>query len=190
AMAVNAGFGGVAGLALDLPGFDYHESQDLMNFEDGTANPKEDARFDAALIADGEAGAGGAYVLTQKWVHDLDAFNALSVSEQEGVIGRTKADSIELEGDAMPADSHVSRTDVKLDGVAQKIYRRSAPYGTVAEHGLYFLAFACDIGRFQVQLDGMYGVAGDGLHDRITEFSKAVTGAYWFAPDADTLANL
>lgn len=36
----------------------------------------------------------------------------------------------------------------------------------------------------------MYGVTGDGLHDRLIEFSTPVTGSYWFAPDADTLADL
>ena len=51
----------------------------------------------------------------------------------------------------MPATSHVSRTDVKLDGVAQKIYRRSAPYSADGEHGLYFLAFSCEQSRFDIQ---------------------------------------
>ncbi len=106
------------------------------------------------------------------------------------MIGRTKADSIELEGDAMPATSHVSRTDVKLNGVAQKIYRRSVPFGGVAEHGLYFLAFSCDLARFDVQLRRMFGVSDDGLRDRLTEFSRPVTGSYWFAPAADELARL
>jgi putative iron-dependent peroxidase len=103
------------------------------------------------------------------------------------VIGRTKADSVELQGDAMPADSHVSRTDAKVDGVAMKIFRRSFPYGTVTRHGLYFLAFACDVERFDVQLRRMYGVSGDGLQDRLTGFSRAVTGAYWFAPAKEDL---
>jgi len=190
AMAAHAVLGDAARAALDLPGFVYRDSRDLIGFVDGTANPKADARCDAALIPDGQPGAGGAYVLSQKWVHDLAAFHALEDTEQERVVGRTKADDVELEGDAMPADSHVSRTDVHIDGIAQKIYRRSAPYGTAAEHGLYFLAFACAPERFQVQLDRMYGVAGDDLYDRLTDFSKAVTGSYWFAPDKATLDGL
>lgn len=190
AMAAHEHLGPLGTAALDLPAFIYRDKRDLIGFVDGTANPKDDARFDAALIPDGEVGAGGSYVFSQKWVHDLPAFRALDVAEQERVVGRTKTDDIELEGDAMPDTSHVSRTDVKVDGVAQKIWRRSAPYGNAAEHGLYFLAFACDPGRIQVQLDRMYGVAGDGLHDRLIAFSQAVTGSYWFAPDATTLASL
>ncbi len=60
------------------------------------------------------------------------------MADQERAIGRTKPDSIELEGDAMPPDSHVSRTDLKRDGEAVKIYRRSCPVGTVRDAGLYF----------------------------------------------------
>ena len=128
-------------------------------------------------------------MLVQRWVHDLDKFAALDVAAQEAVIGRTKADSIELEGDDMPPDSHVSRTDVKKDGVALKVYRRSAPYATLARHGLYFLAFACARERHQIQLERMYGVSGDGLHDRLIEFSRADTGSYLFAPGERALAE-
>ena len=123
-----------ARLADQTLGFDYHDSRDLIGFEDGTANPKGDARFDAAQISDGDPGAGGSYVFTQKWIHDLNAFNALETAAQEQVVGRTKLDSIELEGDAMPLTSHVSRTDLKIDGVAQKIFRRSMPYGDMLHH--------------------------------------------------------
>ncbi len=187
ALSVHRVMAPVAGLDLDVPGFVYHDSRDLTGFIDGTANPKDEAARNAALVPSGTVGAGGAFVLTQQWVHDLGGFNALSLGDQEGVIGRTKSESVELQGDAMPPDSHVSRTDAKVDGIAMKIFRRSFPYGTVARHGLYFLAFACDVERFDVQLRRMYGVSGDGVHDRITEFSQAVTGSYWFAPGEDDL---
>ena len=63
-----------------------------------------------------------------------------------------------------------------------------AVYGTVREHGLYFVAFACDLQRFDVQLRRMYGLTGDGLSDRLIGYTKAVTGAYWFAPGSGDLA--
>lgn len=185
---VQAAMADVAKLQLDLPGFCYHDSRDLTGFVDGSANPKAGARLQAALIADGQPGAGGSYVLTQKWVHNLKAFNHMAVPEQEQVIGRTKADSIELEGDAMPANSHVSRTDVKLDGKAMKIWRRSGPFASAAEQGLYFIAFACERVRISIQLERMFGLADDGLYDRLLEFSTPVTGSYWFAPSVEDLA--
>lgn len=180
----------VAQVELDLAGFTYRDSRDLIGFVDGSANPKDEDRQLAALIPNGQVGAGGSYVLSQKWVHDLESFHKLSQTQQEQVVGRTKPDSIELEGDAMPADSHVSRTDVKIDGKAMKIYRRSAPYGTAAEHGLYFLSFACEIKRFSVQLERMFGQAEDGLHDRIIDYSRPITSSYWFAPSSEDLESL
>ena len=189
ALALHAALRNDFTLQLEQPGFTYFESRDLIDFEDGTANPKDDtARAEAAVIPAGP-GAGGSIVLTQRWIHDLDKFAALDVAAQEAVIGRTKAGSIELEGDALAPDSHVARTDVTEDGIAMKVYRRSAPYATLARHGLYFLAFACARKRHQIQLDRMYGVSGDGLHDRLIEFSRADTGSYLFAPGERALAE-
>lgn len=186
ALAIHRAVAGVASLELDQKGFRYHESRDLTGFVDGTANPKEAAARVAALVPDGEPGAAGALVPTQRRVHDLDAFAALAVADQERVIGRTKPDSIELAGDAMPPDSHVSRTDVS----SAKIYRRGAPFGSVSENGLYFLAFARAIERFDLLLGRMFGVADDGIRDRLTEYSRPVTGAYWFAPSEDELESI
>ena len=187
AFGIDRKLASLARLELDQQGFVTHDSRDLTGFIDGTANPKAEAAREAALIPPHRPGAGGAFVLSQRWVHDLQSFLALPVPEQERVIGRTKADSIEFEGDAMPPDAHVARTDVTVDGVAQKIFRRSVPFGSVAEHGLYFLAFSCDPARFDIQLRRMFGVSGDGVHDRLTTYSKPVTGSYWFAPSQEAV---
>ena len=71
-----------------------------------------------------------------------------------------------------------------------EIYRRSAPYGTVREHGLYFVAFSADRTRFDKMLARMFGTTGDGLHDHLTDFSRPVSGAYYFAPSLQALAAL
>lgn len=110
----------VAELKLDLAGFQYLDSRDLIGFIDGTANPKGEKARSAALIPEDQPGAGGSFVLSQQWVHNLAAFNKLSQTEQEQVVGRTKPDSVELEGAAMPPTSHVSRTDFKENGKASR----------------------------------------------------------------------
>jgi putative iron-dependent peroxidase len=180
----------VAELELDLAGFRYHDSRDLTGFVDGSANPKEEKRQLAAVIPNDQIGAGGSYVLSQKWHHNLKAFSHLSKEEQEKVMGRTKPDSIELEGNTMPVDSHVSRTDVKVDGIAQKIYRRSIPFGSATEQGLYFLSFSCEISRISIQLERMYGLTEDGQYDKLIEYSKPQTSSYWFAPSSEDLQNV
>ena len=181
----------IASLALQERGFSYHQNLDLIGFEDGTANPEtEELKREASVIAAGLPGAGGCLVLSQKWVHDLEKWDATPVHCQETVVGRTKDENIELEGDVMPDDSHISRTDLNVDGVAMKIYRRSAPFGTVTEKGLLFLAFGCELVRFTSQLDSMYGLTEDKKIDQLLNFSKAVTGSYWFAPSQEDLAEL
>ncbi|GAB6069613.1 Dyp-type peroxidase [Thiomicrorhabdus hydrogeniphila] len=191
AMKIHHSMKSVADLVLEQQGFDYHHKQDLIGFEDGTANPKTDElKIDAAVIPKGQPGEGGSLVLSEKWLHDMDKWNGVPVHCQEAIVGRTKIENEELEGDAMPADSHVSRTDLKVDGVAMKIYRRSAPYGTVQENGLMFLAFACELKRFSSQLESMYGLTEDGMIDQLLNYSKAISGSYFFAPAVEDLQEV
>ena len=191
AMLVHGYMQAVAQLTLQERGFDYHNSKDLIGFEDGTANPKTDElKHAAAVIPEGTLGAGGSLVLSQKWVHNLDKWNHLPVHCQEGIVGRTKLENIELEGEAMPDDSHISRTDIKVDSVPMKIYRRSAPFGSMTEKGLYFLAFACELQRFSSQLESMYGLTADKKIDQLLNYSQAVSSAYWFAPAQQDLDEM
>ena len=188
AMQIQTAMQSVADLTLEQRGFDYHHNLDLIGFEDGTANPKTDAlKREAAVISTGLPGEGGSLVLSQKWVHDMAKWNEVPVHCQEGVIGRTKDENIELEGEAMPDDSHISRTDLKVDGVPMKIYRRSAPFGTLHEKGLMFLAFGCELVRFSSQLESMYGLTEDKKIDQLINYSTAVASSYWFAPAVEDL---
>ena len=189
AMAVRQHLSAAMTLQLELDAFVYHDSRDLTGFVDGIGNPKGDKALAAALVPEGLPGAGGSFVLTQKWVHDLAAFKALPVAEQERVIGRTRDDAVEFSEDEMPVDAHVGRTDVAHDGVPQKIWRRSVPYGNSTEHGLYFVAFSCELSRFDYLLRRMYGLADDTVTDRLLSFSQPVTGSYWYAPTRGWLSG-
>ncbi|MEZ5141278.1 MAG: Dyp-type peroxidase [Acidimicrobiales bacterium] len=130
-------------------------------------------------------------MLAQRWVHDLASFEALPVEDQERVFGRTKVDSVELDDDVKPPNAHIARVEIEdEDGEELEIYRRSTPYGNVGEHGLYFLAFAADPSRFSTMLSRMFGVGDDGVRDRLTDFSRPVTGSIYFAPSLDALNEL
>ena len=83
-------------VARETPTFIYRNSLDLTGFIDGTGNPEPEDQYDRGIIADGEKGAGGSFCIAQRWVHDLDYFNGLSLEDQENTFGRTKEDSTKL----------------------------------------------------------------------------------------------
>ncbi|KLV05909.1 deferrochelatase [Photobacterium aquae] len=169
-------------------GFKYLDARDMTHFIDGTENPSTlEARQDVAVIKDGEF-AGGSFVMLQRFVHNLPAWNRLNIQAQEKVIGRTKPDSVELEN--VPAASHVGRVDIKEEGKGLKIVRHSLPYGTVSgDHGLLFIAYCHTQHNFEVMLESMYGET-DGKTDQLLRFTTAVTGAYFFAPSLELLNAL
>ncbi|HUA48321.1 MAG TPA: Dyp-type peroxidase [Solirubrobacteraceae bacterium] len=135
----------------------------------------------------GARGAGGSHVLTVPWVHDLVAFNRLSIEDQQRVFGRTKPDSLELPAAEKPPTAHISRVQTTVEGRELEIFRRSGPYGTAAEHGLYFVAFSAARSRYDLMLARMFGNDPDGVRDRLTDFTSPVSGGYYFAPFVNAL---
>jgi putative iron-dependent peroxidase len=176
----------VARLATEVAGWTYKESRDLTGFIDGTENPPLSEAPEVALVPDGSQGAGGSVVLVQQWMHNVVAFEALSVEEQEKVIGRTKQTSIELDEEVRGPASHVSRTVIEVNGVEQHIFRRNTPFGTATSHGTMFIGFSCYQQRLARMLDRMAG-AEDGIRDALTRYTIAVSGAYYFVPSVEAL---
>jgi porphyrinogen peroxidase len=175
----------------EVAGFRYLDGRDLTGFIDGTENPAGDERAVAALIGAEDAGfEGGSYVTAHRYVHDLVRWSALGTAEQERIIGRTKADSVELDDSVRPNDSHVSRVVIEEDGAELQIVRHSFPYGTTSEAGLFFIAYSRTISTFEKMLQRMYGTGGDGAHDRLMEFTRAVSGGYFFAPSVERVRAL
>ena len=172
----------VATVAAEQACFVHRDSRDLLGFIDGTENPPLLEAPLAALVSPGEPGEGGSHVLVMRWIHDLAGFEKLSQVEQEQVFGRTKIDSVEFEDDKKPATAHIARVEIEDEyGDELEIYRRSVPYGTLAEHGLMFVAFSADRERYDRMLARIFGIA-DGQRDRLTDFSRPVSGAFYFAP--------
>lgn len=191
ALQASAALAPVAELADETACFVYHDSRDLTGFVDGTENPPPTEAPRVACIGDGLPGAGGSHVIAQRWRHDLDAFGALDEPDQERVFGRSKPDSVAIARDIRPADAHIRRAELlDADGEERPIYRRSVPYGTVRERGLYFLGFSAEREIFDGMLAQMFGTSGDGLHDRLLDYTTAMTGSYYFAPSLEDLTAL
>ena len=185
---------GKADVVDETHGFKYFDERDLMGFVDGTENPTGAAAIEAAVISDQDPDfAGGSYVIVQKYLHNLGDWEAISVEEQERVIGRTKLDDIEFPDDVKPPNSHVAlNTIVGDDGEERQIVRDNMPFGTVGkgEFGTYFIGYAADPAVTELMLQNMFVGRPPGNYDRILDFSTAITGSLFFVPSADLLDDL
>jgi len=174
----------VAAIADETSSWPYQHDRDLTGFIDGSENPTLIEAPEVAVVPGGQPGAGGTILLLQRWAHDVADWEALSVGEQEQVIGRTKPDSVELENKR--ADSHVASTDQDTFG---KIFRRNMPYGTVTDHGTMFVGFCAEQRPLAAMLESMAGLA-NGLRDALTRYTRPISGAYYFVPSTDALREL
>jgi putative iron-dependent peroxidase len=173
---------GLATVADETSSWPYRHDLDLTGFIDGTENPSLLDAPPIVLVGDGP-GEGGTVLLLQKWAHDATAWESLQDAEQELVIGRRKADSVELED--KPADSHVASTDQDDFG---KIFRRNMPYGTVTEHGTMFVGFCAEQRPLVEMLESMAGLKS-GARDALTRYTTPLTGAYYFVPSTESLRD-
>jgi porphyrinogen peroxidase len=185
---------GAVTVADETHGFRFFDERDLLGFVDGTENPEGAAAASAALIGAADPGfAGGSYVIVQKYLHDMDAWNALSTEDQERVIGRSKLSDIEMPDDVKPADSHVAVNTIEdPDGTQRQILRANMPFGELGrgEFGTYYIAYAATPSVTELMLTRMFIGDPPGNTDRILDFSTAVTGSLFFAPSADFLDSL
>jgi putative iron-dependent peroxidase len=178
----------------EVHGFKYFDDRDLLGFVDGSENPEGPTAADAVLIGDEDPDfAGGSYVIVQKYLHDLRTWNALPSDEQERVIGRTKLANTELPDDVKPADSHVAlNTITGEDGRERRIVRENMPFGTLGEgeFGTFFIGYARTPEVTEQMLRNMFLGDGRASHDRILDFSTAITGCLFHVPPAGFLDDL
>jgi porphyrinogen peroxidase len=169
----------------EVQGFRYFDDRDLLGFVDGTENPRGDEAVDAVLIGEEDSPfAGGSYVIVQKYLHDLDGWNALSTEAQERIIGRTKLSDIELDDSIKPTSAHSALNTIVQDGKEVKILRDNMPFGRPShgEFGTYFVGYSRSPGTIEQMLENMFIGRPPGNYDRILDFSRAVTGSLFFVP--------
>ncbi|MCD0448615.1 Dyp-type peroxidase [Actinocorallia sp. API 0066] len=169
----------------EVDGFRSFEQRDLLGFVDGTANPEGDDAVSSALDDD-----GASYAVVQKYLHNLQAWESLPVEAQETAIGRTKLDDIELADKAR--NSHVAVNTIVVDGTEHDIVRFNMPFGSVGrgEFGTYYLGYAADPEVPERMLRRMFVGEPPGNHDRILDFSTALTGCLFYVPPQDFLDDL
>jgi porphyrinogen peroxidase len=185
--------GGAVATADEVHGFQYFDDRDLLGFVDGTENPVDQAAVDATLIGEEDAAfAGGSYVIVQKYLHDLAAWNAVPVEQQEKIVGRTKLSDIELDDATKPTYAHNALTIIEENGEELKIVRANMPFGEVGkgEFGTYFIGYCRTPQRIEQMLENMFVGKPPGNYDRLLDFSRAVTGTLFFVPTATFLEDV
>lgn len=176
----------------DIQGFAYLDGRDLIDFVDGTENPVGDKRFEAILVPKGNY-IGGSFLTVQKYFDKQEDWDALSTSEQEGVIGRTKMDDIEIQDEKKKPYAHNVKSKLIVDGVEIKMLRQNRAFGNAIEHGTMFVGFAATSDVIKESLKQMIFADEQGFFDHLLKFVVAKTGTNYFVPPQafmDQLADL
>jgi putative iron-dependent peroxidase len=190
AAQIMARLGGAVSIVDEVHGFKYFDERDLIGFVDGTENPVDQAAVDCTVIGDEDPPfTGGSYVIVQKYLHNLAAWNTLPVEQQEKIIGRTKQSNIELADGVKPTSAHNALTTIVEHGEELDIVRDNMPFGDAGkgEFGTYFIGYARSPHRIEQMLENMFVGRPPGNYDRLLDFSKAVTGSLFFVPSATFL---
>lgn len=171
----------------EVHGFRYWDGRSILGFVDGTENPEQYERSFYGLIGDADpAYKGGSYLFVQKYIHDLKAFKALPLQEQENVFGRYKESDVEMPDGVKPANSHSALANVGDD---LKVIRDNMPFGNMStnEMGTYFIAYASTFDTVNKMLKNMFVGSPAGNYDRLLDFSTAKTGSLFFVPTLEML---
>jgi len=183
------------GVVDETTGFRYFDVRDLLGFVDGTANPVGPSVPESILVAEEDTSSvGGSYIVIQKYVHDLSTWNTLSTEVQESIIGRKKLDNIELD-DAPDDKQKAHKTLATIEdenGVEHDILRDNMPFGSPGEgvFGTYFIGYSRRLWVVEKMLQRMFVGEPEGMHDRLLDYSRPLTGTTFFAPSASALAGL
>ena len=185
--------GEVVSVADEVHGFRYFDDRDVMGFVDGTENPRGDAASEAAILGSEDPGfAGGSYVIVQKYIHDMKAWNALPVEMQERIVGRRKLSDVELSDTDKPTYAHNALTHIEENGRELQILRDNMPFGRPGhgEFGTYFIGYSRTPRITEMMLENMFVGQPAGNYDRLLDFSRPVTGNLFFVPSATFLDDV
>jgi deferrochelatase/peroxidase EfeB len=181
--------------------------RNLLGFKDAIAIPRRGKDLDRHVwIAGGERSwmVGGTYLVVRRIRVLLDAWNALSLDEQERVIGRHRDsgaplgrshefEAVPLDDDLVPPDAH-ARVAAPAANAGARLQRRGYSYDNGPDRfghrdaGLLLLLFCRDPRRQYVPLQRRLAE-----HDALARFSRPTGSAIFAIPPGavagDTLAG-
>jgi putative iron-dependent peroxidase len=180
-------------IADETHGFRYFDDRDVLGFVDGTENPRGETARDASIVGQEDpAFCGGSYVIVQKYMHDMKAWNALSTEAQERIIGRHKLSDIEQSDAEKAPYAHNVLTVIEENGKQLQILRDNMPFGRPGhgEFGTFFIGYCRTPRITETMLENMFLGNPPGNYDHILDFSRAVTGSLFFVPSMNFLDDI
>ncbi|OMC13536.1 Dyp-type peroxidase [Mycobacterium sp. SP-6446] len=156
-------------------------------FADGLENPADAEDLSARLVIglDDPAHRGGAFLITQKFVHDWTKLNAMTETQKANLIGRDLHQRIVPMEDA---SSHIKRVR-QLDGerVNFRVLRQALPYGRkkdnkANEEGVFFAGYAQSTHAIDRILKSIAGHQDGFIQDSLFAATHADQGSYWYVP--------
>lgn len=171
-------------LVEQVKGFRFLDGRDLTGFVDAADNPRGMKKFDVAIVGDEDPYfTGGSYIHVQRYQHNLEKWNKLSVAEQEQIMGCSKAENMRFAEHQQAPFSHTKKITMhNVQGQPIELLCQSMPYGDMKVQGQYFVACANSPQPFTEQLRNRIVADENGDYDKLLDFTTAETGGAFFAP--------
>ena len=128
----------------------------------------------------------GSFVHIQRFRHNLNKWQLLSIDEQEAIIGRTRLDNDLIE--PINSGSHVHRFELKDSQGNALLLQQGMPYGDMHEQGMLQVTCSANSEAFLLLLKNRLDSEQD--YDSWLDFTSADMGASFFAPSIDFLTAL
>jgi Dyp-type peroxidase family len=156
-------------------------------FVDGLENPADAEDLSARVVIglDDPAHRGGAFLITQKFVHDWTKLNAMTETQKADLIGRDFHQRIVPMEDE---SSHIKRVR-QLDGerVNFRLVRQALPDGhkkdnKANEEGVFFAGYAQSTHAIDRILNGIVGHQTGFIQDSLFGATHSDLGSFWYVP--------
>lgn len=156
-------------------------------FTDGLINPAdaEDLSARTVIGKDDMSHRGGAFMISQKFIHNWEKLDSMSETEKENMIGRDRKDKIIPMKDQ---SSHIKRVrQLDSDKINYRLLRQALPYGTKTDNkahetGIFFAGYTKTTEALDKILDGIAGSQKGFIQDKLFSVTHSQIGSYWYIP--------
>jgi len=171
-----------------LQGFRYLDGRNLSGFIDAPYNPGSRLKRQVALVNAEQQPvfAAGSYVYLQYLIFDYAAWQQLTVSEQQEVMGYDKVTGKAMAAEVQLADSHMAVMQSEVGTPA--VLMQNMPFFQLKQQGLIQLSYASSTEALQYQLRKRLGLTEHSNGpDALLNYLRIELSAAFFAPSISFL---